>query len=151
MHCNTPHIACAVAQGTQVPGGMFENDHERLIKLLNSIVRHLKKTFGLTLKYPKLHVNSLSLFVYSDSSYANNHNGASQIGYVVFFTDDIQRCQPPSWSSHKSKRVTRLVLGSETMAFADAFDISYVVKRDLERFIGRHIPLTMVTDSLSLF
>ena len=36
--------------------------------------------------------------------------------------------------------------GSETMAFADDFDMSYVIKRDL-RLIGRNIPLTMVTDS----
>ena len=146
-----PDIACAVAQSTQLTEGIFEKDQERLIKSLNSIVRHLQKTFGLTLKCPKLDVNSLSLFVYSDSSYANNHNGTSQLGYVVFLTDDSQRCQPLAWSSHKSKRVTRSVLGSEKMAFADAFDMYYVVKRELERLFGRNIPLTMVTDSLALF
>ena len=37
------------------------------------------------------------------------------------------------------------------MAFVDAFDMSYVVKRDLEQLIGRKPPLTIVTDSLSLF
>ena len=146
-----PDIACAVAQSTQVTEEMFGNEQDKLIKSLNTIVRHLKKTLGLTLKYPKLDMDSLSLYVYSDASYANNHDGTSQLGYIIFLTDKSQKCQPLVWSSHKAKRVTRLVLGSDTMAFADAFDMSYVVKRDMQRLIGRNISLTMVTDSLSLF
>ena len=37
------------------------------------------------------------------------------------------------------------------MEFADAFDISYIIKRELQRLSARNVPLTMVTDSLSLF
>ena len=47
--------------------------------------------------------------------------------------------------------MSRSVLGSETMAFADAFDMAFVIKIDLERMLGNSIPISMVTDSLSLF
>ena len=36
------------------------------------------------------------------------------------------------------------------MAFGDAFHMSYVINNDLHRLIGRNVPLTTVTDSLSL-
>lgn len=55
------------------------------------------------------------------------------------------------WSSHKSKRATRSVLGSEVMAFADGFDVAYSLKYDLQVILNQQIPLVMLTGSLSLF
>ena len=37
------------------------------------------------------------------------------------------------------------------MAFADAFDISYSIKYDLQMIAKQYIPLNMYTDNLSLF
>ena len=37
------------------------------------------------------------------------------------------------------------------MAFADAFDMSLVIKHDLQNITGKFVPLSMFTDSLSLF
>ena len=59
-------MPCAVAQSTQVTEEMFETEQEKLIKSLNSIVRHFLKTLGLTLKFPELDAKSLSFFVYLD-------------------------------------------------------------------------------------
>ena len=36
------------------------------------------------------------------------------------------------------------------MAFADAFDMSLVIKHDLQNIMGKVVPLSMFTDSLSL-
>ena len=36
-------------------------------------------------------------------------------------------------------------------AFADAFDAGYIIKYDLQSMLGRRIPMTMYTDSTSLF
>ena len=55
------------------------------------------------------------------------------------------------YASYKSRRVTRSVLGAEVYAFADAFDLSYVKRHDLEAMLGQRIPLQMLTDSRSLF
>ena len=93
-----PDIPCAVAQSTQVTEELFEKEQGKLIKSLNSIVRHLKKTLGLILRYPKLDKESVSLLTYSDASYANINDGTSQLGYVIFLTDKSKKCQPLAWS-----------------------------------------------------
>ena len=51
----------------------------------------------------------------------------------------------------KSKRVSSSVLGGETMAFADAFDMKFAIKNDMELMITQPLPIVMLTDSLSLF
>jgi hypothetical protein len=104
------------------------------IKGLNAVVKHLRQTASFTLKYPKLDVISLTLKVYTDVSYANNFCGSSQLGYIIFMADESGKCQLIVWSSHKSRRVTRTELGSETMAFADGFDAAYSLKHDLQKF-----------------
>jgi hypothetical protein len=65
--------------------------------------------------------------------------------------DKNNTCQPMLWSSRKSRRITRSVVGSETMALADAFDAAYSLKHDLQSILQRKIPITIFTDSLSLF
>ena len=95
-----PKIACAVVRRTQVTEEMFEKEHEKMIKLLNTIVKHLKRSLGLILKFLKLDIEPLSLFAYSDASYANNHDGTSQPGYVIFLIDKSKKCQPLACSSY---------------------------------------------------
>lgn len=89
--------------------------------------------------------------MYSAASYADNRDASSQLGYIVFLCDKSNTAQPIAWSSHKSKRATRSVLGSETMALADGFDAAYALRHDIERMTGKRIPLSVFTDSLSLF
>jgi hypothetical protein len=55
------------------------------------------------------------------------------------------------WTSIKAKRVTRSVLGAETMALADAFDAAYSLKLDMQGMLQKELPITLYTDSLSLF
>jgi hypothetical protein len=97
---------------------MYAKEPLTYIKGLDAVVKHLRKTASFTLKDPKLDINSLTLKVYTDASYANNFYGSSQLGYIIFLADPSGKCQPIVWSSHKSRCVTRSVLGSETMAFA---------------------------------
>ena len=80
-----------------------------------------------------------------------NEDKSSQLGYFIFLSDKSKYCQPIFWSSYKSKRVTRSVLGSEVMAFADAFDMAYTIKYDLQIMLNKIIPISMLTDSKSLF
>lgn len=37
------------------------------------------------------------------------------------------------------------------MALADGFDIAYSLKHDLQKLMGKRVPITLFTDSLSLF
>lgn len=45
----------------------------------------------------------------------------------------------------------RSVLGAETYDFADDIDFAYCAKQDLEAVLERVVPLSMFTDSKSLF
>ena len=103
------------------------------------------------LKMKQLDAESLHLRVYSDSSFANNDDLTSQLGYVVLLCDKNDNGNVVSFSSHKSRRIVRSVLGGEVYAFADAFDVGYIIKRDLEIMLDRSIRLQMFTDSKSLF
>ena len=134
-----PDIACAVAQAAQVTEDLFNLDPKKYCKGLNSVVSHILTTTDLELKFPNLDHSSLRIQVYSDGSYGNNLDGSSQLGYIIFLADDTDKCQPLFWSSHKSKRVSRSVPGSETMAFADAFDMTFAMKNDIcQNNISRH-------------
>lgn len=42
-------------------------------------------------------------------------------------------------------------MSSEGMAFSEAFDTGFVLQRDMENFVGHRVPLSMLTDSRSLF
>ena len=88
---------------------------------------------------------------FSDSSFANNDDHTTQIGYIILLVDKYKKCNIIHFKSHKSRRVTRSVLGGETLAFADAFDTAYMIKRDLEEILKQNVPLKMLTDSKSLF
>ena len=146
-----PDIACAVALLTQVTEARFHTDAKKYVTDVDTVVKHLQKTPYFVLRYPKLDKDSIRLQIYSDASYASNYDASSKLGYIIFLADKNNSCQPLLWSSHKSKRVSRSVLGCETMAFADAFDVAFAIRHDLERMIGNKVPISMFTDSLSLF
>lgn len=55
------------------------------------------------------------------------------------------------WTSYKSKRVCMSVLESEVVAFADASDLAYNIKWDLQNVSSQTISLSIETDSPTLF
>lgn len=66
-------------------------------------------------------------------------------------TDQTQRENILPFYSYKFKRIVRPVLRGETYALSEGFDVAYMLWHDLQLMIGRRIPLTMLTDSESLF
>jgi hypothetical protein len=138
-------VSCAVAVAAQVTDDRYNDDPGEYIKQLNRVIKHLKKVPDLSLRFPKLEFSTQILQVYSDASYANNADSSSQLGYIIFLVDGYGTCQPLFWSSHKSRRVTRSVLGSETMAFADAFDMVYALKHDIEMIIKQNVPIVILS------
>lgn len=146
-----PDIACSVALLSQCTEELFEKDRKSHLKKLNNIIKHLQTYEDLTLKCPNIDKDSLRLVTYYDASFATNEDKSSQLGYFIFLADKDNKCQPIYWTSYKSKRVTRSVLGSEVMAFADAFDMSFAITHDIQTMLGKVILLQLFTDSLSSF
>jgi hypothetical protein len=103
---------------------------------------------GLT--FVELDIKKLRLVVFTDSSFANNKDYSSQIGYVIVLADD-DRCNLLHWSSIKCRRVTRSVIALELYAMGHGFDYACVLKHTLDSILCTSIPLTICIDSFSLY
>lgn len=129
--CNTrPDTFCAVPEIAQITEARFKENKISLIKDINKMEKHLKNNIFLTRKFPKLYKNALSFRVCYDASFETSENLSSQLGYFIFLKKVSNKCQPLFWTLFKSKRANRSVFGSEVMAFADTFDVAYVIKYD---------------------
>ena len=125
-----------------------EDDAKLLNKRLKWQIDHAERG----LHFVKLDISTLKLIIFTDSSFANNLNLSSQIGYVVVLADATNKANILHWSSIKCKRVTRSVLASELYAMAYGFDAGSVMKSTVERIMKIPIlPLILCTDSKSLY
>src|ERR1700709_2530677 len=123
--------------------------NESDIKALNKRLQWQLDNQTRGLRFVKLDRNSLRLFVFTDSSFANNKDHSSQIGYVLALADKSNKANIIHWSSVKCKRVTRSVLASEL--YANGFDMGACTKATLERILQIELPLVLCTDSKSLY
>lgn len=143
-----PEISAVVNFLSQITEKSFGKDK---IKMLNDAIQFLKKHPDRGLKMIKLDTQSIHIKAFSDSSFANNIDLSSQLGFIILLCDKFDNCNVIYYSSHKSRRIVRSVLGGEIYAFADAFDVAYIIKRDLEIILDQQTRLQMFTDSKSLF
>ena len=143
-----PEVFCTVSQLAQTTEKLFDVSH---IKLLNSSIKHLKKDPSRGIRHHKLDPSSLRIKVNTDASFANNADCSCQSGHIILLADASDRCNILQYRSHKSRRVTRSVLGGEVYAFAEGSDNAYIIPHDIERILRRKIPLSMFGDSKSLF
>eukprot|EP00171_Calliarthron_tuberculosum_P023132 IDg23132t1 len=123
-------LCCSINRAAQVTSTSFKLRH---VKELNKAIRYAKSSIGVHLRYPELKESKMHLRTYADSSFATNDDGSSQLGYLILLCDLKNDCHIISYSSRKSRRVVRSIMAGETYAFTDAFDQSYIIKRDVEK------------------
>lgn len=126
------------------------NPDEKDAKLLNKRLQWQIDNSDRGLKFVKLDTNKLQLTVFTDSSFANNKDLSSQIGYVIVLTDGT-KANIIHWSSVKCKRVTRSVLASELYGMANGFDMGVALKATVEPQLDIKLPLVLCTDSKSIY
>ena len=127
------------------------NPDENDIKLLNKRLQWQIDNPKRGLKYVRLDRDSLKLIVFTDSSFANNKDYTSQIGYVIVLADKNDNANILHWSSTKCRRITRSVLASELYAMSNGYDMAISVKTTIELTLGLKLPLIVCTDSKSLY
>jgi len=128
------------------------NPQEENIKLLNRRIQWQidNPTRGLT--FVPLDIESLSLVIFTDASFANNKDLSSQIGFVIVLADGNNNANIIHWSSIKCKRVTRSVLASELYGLAHGFDIGSAIRTTIQNILQlKQLPLVLCTDSKSLY
>ena len=111
-----------------------------------------KEAKGLT--FVKTDVKTLRIIAFTDSSFANNKDLSSQIGYVIVLADAQNNANIIHWQSIKCRRVTRSVLASELYALSLGFDVAATIKSTLDQMFfstAQAIPFTVCIDSRSLY
>ena len=127
------------------------NPDDNDIKALNKRLQWQKENLNRGLRFVKLDRKSLKLIVFTDSSFANNRDLSSQIGYVIVLADSENRANVIHWSSVKCKRITRSVLASELYGMTNGFDIGASLKATIDKILQIDVPLVLCTDSKSLY
>jgi hypothetical protein len=128
------------------------NPKEENVKQLNKRLQWQINNPLKGLKFVRLDQNSLKLVVFTDSSFANNYDFSSQIGFVIALANKHNKANIIHWSSIKYKRVTRSVLAFELYGMAYGFDIGATIKSTLEQILRiKTLTLLLCTDSKSLY
>ena len=140
-----PQVAFGLSYAAQTTEPT-KDDAEKLNRCLKWQIEHKGK--GLT--FVKL-TGQLRLITFTDSSFVNNKDQSSQIGYVTVLADDNNNCNIIHWSSVKCKRVTRSVIASELYALVHGFDTTRALKDTLDKITQTQIPITICIDSFSLY
>lgn len=143
-----PDLCSGINKLAQVTEGRYGSS---TIKTHNSLVKKAKAGRDLVLKYPRLDVHTLHLRTHADSSFANNYDNSTQVGFIILFCDGTGKAHVLNFASRKCKRVVRPVMAGGVYAFTCAFDEAFVLCYDLEQLYGRRIPLSLFTDSKQLF
>ena len=96
------------------------------LKRANKVLRELQVNDSF-LKFPVMELENSKLIVYSDASYANLNDGASQGGFAIFLADSTGKCSLISWGSRRIRRVARSTLSAETQSAVEALDTAYML------------------------
>ncbi|RFU24242.1 hypothetical protein B7463_g12093, partial [Scytalidium lignicola] len=121
------------------------------VKSLNKRLQWQIQNAARGIQFVKLEKETLQLLIFTDTSFANNRDLSSQIGYIVALADQKGNANTLHWTSVKCKRVTRSVLASELYGMAYGFDMGATIKSTIEGILEIDLPLVICTDSRSLY
>jgi hypothetical protein len=117
---------------------------------INKLIRKVKSEES-CVKFPNLGDPKMwSLAVFSDSSFANLPDGASQGGYIIFIVSADGKVAPLSWQSKKIPRITRSTLSSETSGVIEAVDAAVLLQKQIQGIFSVTPAVAIYTDSQSL-
>ena len=142
-----PERAFGFSFAAQVSGKPTEEQVNFLNKQLTWQSEHPDRG----LRYVPLDLATLRVVVFTDSSFANNADLSSQIGFVVLFADKYNNANIIHWASIKCRRMTRSVLAAELYAMSLGFDNAIVIKSTVQQILRRSVNLVTYTDSKSLY
>ena len=89
--------------------------------------------------------------VYSDTSFAKNPDGTSQLGNLILLADAKNDCIILSYRSYKCRRSVCSALAAETIAFVDTLYNAFLLSVRFRLIFVRKLPMRMLTESRSLY
>ena len=142
-----PESAFGFSVAAQISGTPSDDQVKFLNKQLTWQLDHPDRG----LRFVPLDLATLQVAVFTDSSFANNSDLSSQIGFVILIVDNNKKANIIHWASVKCKRVTRSVLAAELYAMSLGFDNAVTIKSTIQQILNRPINLTIYIDSKSLY
>ncbi|KAF1936038.1 hypothetical protein EJ02DRAFT_482645 [Clathrospora elynae] len=129
---------------------------------LNCRLRWQAENLEQGLQYVPLDLSMAKLIVFMDSSFANNQDLSSQLGYLIVLANKDAHNSTFNiwgnvvyWSLTKCKRITQSVLASETYGMVSGVNIAIAILTTLKMItecLGLpSIPLIVCMDSYSLY
>ena len=115
-------------------------------------LRKLKQSH-LIIKYvPLLNIENCSIELYTDASFANLKDSASQAGFLIFLLDKERNANIIKWQSKKISRVVKSTLAAEALALLDGAENAYYIKRLMEDILGKDTDINVhcISDNKSL-
>ena len=148
-----------------------QNLTEKEIQALNKRLEWQLKNLDRGIKYIALDLDHMKIFVFIDSSFANNKDFSSQIGYLIILANKtanetanktINRIDKFTikgnlihYSSTKNKRVTRSILASEIYGMVGGIDMAIAINTMIRMITSQlELPPTAIIicmDSYSLY
>ena len=121
------------------------------VKKLNRIIKRLKHN-NVHINFPKMNLSKTKIICFTDASFGNLPDGASQGGYIVFLVAENGKCAPLTWQSRKLRRVVKSTLSAETMALMEGVECSILLRAIFKELVGQtnEIPIFGIIDSASL-
>ena len=144
--CTRPYVSYISARLSHLS---VDEPSKENISLLNRAIGKLQKP--LSIRIPKLDLQSSYVARYSDAIFANNDDLTSQLGFLIFIKDKYDNAAITHYGSLKCRRITRSILGAEVYAFSHFLDYTLAIAHDMSLMIVRNIKTAMFTDSKSLF
>jgi hypothetical protein len=135
--CTRPDIASCVQLLSSAVASPTRQTYNEMAQILN----WLEKTDDLQLKFVPLDMQTIRMVVFTDASFANASNLASQLGFVVCLVDDGGNANIVHYGSQRCKRVTRSVMAAEFHALSYGFDQAFVTRHLAEEVFATRIPL----------
>lgn len=91
-----------------------ESYNFKYISIVNNDIERAKETSKLGLLQQDPDKQTLRMILFSDSSFENNDDSTTQLGFIVLLNDGSKMVNLVHFESNKSKRGVRSVLGAET-------------------------------------
>lgn len=129
-----PDFATDVNLAAQVTESKGERKH---VLEINNLVRYVNRTAHRGIRQHKLDADTMVLKVFTDSSFANTPDLKLKLGYLIALVEASGKEKMPHLASHKSRRVTKYVIGGKVLAFANGLDFGYLLRHDLEQNIKK--------------
>ena len=117
--------------------------------LANKLLRKAKANDPTKITCVKLK-GKLALNVYTDASYANLPDLASQRGTIAFMEDETERKNIVEFKSKRIKRVCRSTFSAELLACNAAVDYALCYRSVIKAFGIKDFEVTIITDSKSI-